>query len=472
MRLLALVGPGTNSRCNFMDLLRGAQLAGHTVFVEDTVLFTAQHQALQQAAKGEPHAAARLEDYRAGYARYLGHTLRTRRCDAVVCLWVDPTTMLPWVKARPDSQTATFLEAAGIPAVYWWLDAPFWAYGGQGPRLLDRSLYTGPLHLHVVNNPGTADEMRRIFGLKHVIAQPYGVDEAIFRPMSGTSDGPREYDLAICAGVGDEPPTEIMKAELEKAEPSVTAIRRSLAESLAGKVGAVIEGAAPRLAKEACSALARAWLAEQVRDPDRPMLHKFEAAVATTPGAEPIVAALTASPTAGIHWAAATHQVRRVDAWQRAFTAAYLSRRFKCLIVGHAAPAWEQAGWGVRGERTGFVGYHELSACYARSAAGLNVMRYQDDIGLNPKVLEIAASGCVPLQRRRVGLSEAFVEGEEVVAFASPAEAADRLGRLLADTKARDRIGRAALARVRQEHTWTHRAAELFQRVATPLPGG
>jgi len=463
MRILALLPPGTNSRCQFAEFLRGLQLAGHEVLYEDTCLFVAQHQTLRAGAA--PDAQAKLLRFRTGYAKHLAVTFAVRRCDVVICLWADPLFQLLWGR-KLDGSEDSCLEACGIPVMYWWLDAPFWAYQGQAPALLDARRLVGPLHTHLVNNPGTAAEMRRVLKLKNVVSLPYGVDEVTFRVEPARTP---EFDLAVCAGIGDEPPTDLMRAclEADRADAdAVDAIRRDQARLARPSLIAALESA--RIPAALLAPLADAWLAEQLADADRPMLEKFAAAAGTLAleDALTVTHLLLDAPGCASHWAWVTHQIRRLDAWQRTFTAAYLSHRFRALFVGQGAEAWAAHGWEIRGELTGFVAYHELAACYSRCMAGLNVMRYQDDVGLNPKVLEIAASGVVPLQRWRAGIDEQFRDREEILTFRTPSQAAARLQRVIDDPAARVRIARAARERVQASHTWRCRASTIFDRAA------
>jgi glycosyltransferase involved in cell wall biosynthesis len=446
----------------FADLIRGAREAGHEVIDEDLSLFIGMHQQRLAAAGGKADRA--VFSLRASYASHIAHLIRAQRCDMAMCLWLDPLLALPMVsdQNRPERRVS-YLAAAGVTTLHWWLDAPFWAYEGRALPALDRSLFADSeeaspaRHLHCVNNSGTADEMRRICNFRHAFASPYGVDAATFHRWEGVSV---EFDLAINCGPGDPAPTPLMLAELAKDEPDVRAIRQEQAWAASAAAIATLREAG---ASDGADALVEAWITEQLEAPDRPMLEKFDAAVSKSDAPAALVAALTNAPTSPALWARVTAAIRAVDAWQRAFTSAYLSRRFNCLLVGAGADAWKRSGWPVDGPSVGNVGYHELALCYSRCHAGLNVMRYQDDVGMNPKVLEIAASGCVPLVRDRAGLSGMFDDGAEMLAFNSPARAAERLRSILNDGDARQSISTAARARIERDHTWRTRAVDMLR---------
>lgn len=453
MRLLALIPPGTNSRAIFMDLLRGLQLAGHAVYFEDLAPFIVEQQRFLQQSGGKPTPA--LEGFATTYARFIEKCFAARGADAIITLWVDPLMALPFVLADPARQhRASFTEMLGIPVIHYWLDAPFWAYEGRLLASLDRDRFTAPLHAHIINNPGTADEMRLVLGFQRVIPMPYGVDDAVFRPWPVD----QSHELAINAGPGDEPPTDLMRNEVAKDVPDVESIRRDQASRVQPKLAELLRAITLPASEPSAGAFARAWLDEQLSNPDRPMLDKLRAAASRTERAEPIVAALTSYPGSARHWAAAGAMVRSCESWQRAFYASYLSRRFSCLIIGHASEQWNRAGWDVRGDRLGPVPYHELSLHYSRCSAALNVMRYQDDVGSNIKGLEAAASGCVPLQRRRQGMSNLLEPGEESLYAESPVSAAQALRELINQPERRETIAQRARATVERRHTWAHRA--------------
>lgn len=444
MRLLALIPPGTNSRCQFLELLRGAQQAGHDVLFEEITLFIVEYQRRVAAKDTGASEAATV------FARYLEHTVRERRADAVMTLWLDPLTITPIVRTDPATpRESSFLELLGVPSFHWWLDAPFWAYSGRALPALVNGRFAAPTHTHIINNPGTADEMRRVLGLQRVAAHSYGVDAAMFRPWPVE----RDHEIALNAGPGDPAPTPFMLEQLKRDDPDVEAIRRDQA---AKAETAVVESIRPLIPDAA--RLATAWVTEQLRDPDRPMLDKLDAACAASGlDCTSTVAAFTRATQA---WAQATAALRTIESWQRAFTAAFLSQRFKALIVGPVD--WAQTGWPIRGTRTGPLMYHELSLAFSRCKVGVNIMRYQDDIGLNPKLLEMAASGCVAAQRWRVGFDEFFREGEEAVSFRTPSGAVESVRALLTSPDRCRAVAQAGRERVLRDHQWSQKAARLF----------
>jgi spore maturation protein CgeB len=155
-----------------------------------------------------------------------------------------------------------------------------------------------------------------------------------------------------------------------------------------------------------------------------------------------------------------------VESFERAFTAAWLSRRCRAAVFGEM-----NADWPVRAERAGHVAFGAMAGWYRRGVAGLNVMRWQDDVGVNLKPLEIGASGVACVCGRRAGVEALFEDGKEIVTFDGPAGALEAV-RTLRESPARAReIGEAARARVEREHTWAHRAAVIARALAETRAG-
>lgn len=463
VRFLALVPPGTNARSIFCDLLRGLQSAGHDVLFEDITFFVVEHQRRTQAAGGRADSPAR--ELQQTYLSHLCRTVSARSCDAIITLWVDPLMLLPW--DRTEGRTTSALAGLDVPILHFWLDAPFWAYGGRLLPALDRSRFADPPHVHLVNNRGTAEEMAAILGLRRTHTLPYGVDTTTFSPWRGVQP---QFDLAVNAGPGDPPPSPFMLEQLTCSRPDVGAIRRDQAARVHGRLTSIIRGTMPDADAASADALAAAWVQEQLADPDRPMLDKFKAAAGASNLAGQFADQLLSVGNLGVVWAEATSAVREIESWQRPFTAAYLSRQFHTVFIGDGYTQWQRQGWPVRGHAAGSVPYHELALWYARSKVALNVMRYQDDVGLNPKVLEITGSGTPALVRHRADLDSFFrLDGAEpeLLSFREPAEAAEHLRLALADCRLLEHVGAAGRTRTTREHDWAHRADVLVRAART-----
>jgi spore maturation protein CgeB len=83
--------------------------------------------------------------------------------------------------------------------------------------------------------------------------------------------------------------------------------------------------------------------------------------------------------------------------------------------------------------------------------------------GVNPRLFEAAGVGACQLVDRKEEIPSLFQVPEEVVCFDSFEECARLMGALLADSDARQAIGRRARARAHREHTYEHRLTELLE---------
>lgn len=78
-----------------------------------------------------------------------------------------------------------------------------------------------------------------------------------------------------------------------------------------------------------------------------------------------------------------------------------------------------------------------------------------------------AACGMASLVEASPRLEGYFRPGEEIATFGSPDDVVASARRLLADEERRREMGEAARRRVREEHTWDHRARQILRDLAT-----
>lgn len=448
MRVLVMAHPGTNSRDIFLDAARGFESAGCEVVRWEI-------EPLQRLSRRAPPGPLRegiAEDIGAHFASFV----ESNRVDFSFGLWANGLLSLPIGKT--GGRLASTFELIGHDHVAFWLDAPHWAHGGGVAPLFGTPVVASDRLHHVINNPATADEMRRVLGFGRVFARGYGIDTGVFSPREGVS--PR-FDVVFGSGPGDPEPTAFELAELEKDEPDVAGMRAERAE--------VVRAEAVRAARSwawpagvdggAVPAVVSRLVTMQVDDPAEPMLARLERVAGEDAALAGGVRALVSDP---VRFVEATAKARKVEAARRAFTVAYICKRMRCAVFGQGG----FEGWPVEAERLGFVGYREMSDAYAAGKLGLNVMRWQDEVGLNLKALEISASGRACLCERRAGLSDAFEPGAEVADFGSPAEAVELARALVGDDARRERMAGAALARVRAQHTWGHWARDVVRFVS------
>jgi hypothetical protein len=435
MRILFLLQPGTNSRSIFEGLIRGFAAAGHTSLVLELEPFW-------RAMNAQPH---RRQELAVEASRALAEVVRRERPDASAAMWANGIGT--FAGGPVGGAPGTIFDLLGLPHLAFWLDAPHWACGGSIAPLFGSPALRGPMLAHAINNPGTADEMTALLGFGHTLAVPYAVDPNVFRPYEHA----REFDLVASCGPGDPPPTREELHELSADVPDMAGLRRARAQTLAPAletIGREFEGGVELL---------RALLESQLADRHTPMLARARRLGAAGHG--PALTALLADPT---RWVRATALVRSIEAFERAFTIAWLSRRCRMAVFGAAPSAWP-----FQATMPGDIAFEDMPRWYCRGLAGLNVMRWQDDVGLNIKPIEIGASGVPCLCARREGLGAILQPLREVLVFDTPEEALQRVAALRDDPARAAQIGSAARNRIERDHTWARRSAE-FTR-ALPL---
>jgi len=131
----------------------------------------------------------------------------------------------------------------------------------------------------------------------------------------------------------------------------------------------------------------------------------------------------------------------------------------------HAAgdPGWREL-LGLPPDRlTGALDYYQgLADYYRASAVNLNITSAQMKTGLNQRVFDVPAAGAFLLTDRRDQLFDLFEDGREVVTYQSPEEAARLAAWYAGRPAAREKIARAARARVLGSHLYRHRLAKLL----------
>jgi len=245
-----------------------------------------------------------------------------------------------------------------------------------------------------------------------------------------------------------------MLRQLDSDRPDTHAIRADLAERLERRL-------APLVADER---LTRALVRSQLEDRHTPMLDRFDAIRPTLP--DESAAALDALLADPARFVDTTMKLRTMESWERAFTIAYLSKHARCAVMGAA----DFGGWPINAERIGNVTEEEMPRVYSRSKLAMNVMRWQDDRGLNLKPFEITASGTACLCAHRAGLDELWKPGEEIASFEGPAQALETARELLQCDARRRAIAEAGRVRTLSCHTWAKRSDQIAAAVRTISP--
>jgi spore maturation protein CgeB len=451
MRILALIPPYTPLRPRFLHMIRGMELAGHLVIREQLDAYVRLQQTVAKAHQNRPSPEAR--DHGIAYAQYLTHTVRRHQIQLIVGMWAEPLLTLP--ERAVGDRFALFNELLGVPFLHYWASSPDRIYPETVLRSIVRRRMTGRYHFHLTHNQSDIPAFRSGLGFSQIIVVPPAVDEATFRPWRPASNNEREFDLAINCSRDDTRPTPFMLEQLERDEPSTEGIRRDQLNTVRSDLVKLLN-ALSSVSTDLGQELADALIDEQLRDAQRSLDEKMTAAI------ENRLAHAKPATDGLVQDIAARGRINRLlqtsEMWRRPFYAAYLSRRFKCLLMGDS----EFEGWDVRGERLGYVAHYELARNYSRAVAGLNVSRQFDAEGVNSKAFEIAASGTVLLQRYRKGFEQLYQDGKECLVFRQPAEAAEKLQQLLDDSDLRQQLATSGVDRTMAQHRWMSRMNRLL----------
>ena len=444
MKILAMAQPGTNSRGLLEDLLRGFEQAGHQVFRLELKAYWKLR---------DCGAAGGAEFITAAFGELVADTVASNGVDLVVGIWDHVVANLP-LDVQPDAKAVPMLERLGVPSLLYWWDAPHWFNHGAWLPCVKSGVFAGERQIHHINNPHTAREMRELMNFRNVLVSANAFNPELFKPHPEVR---KEFDLVFFSGASGScrPPSPAMLQELEKPRPDLASVRAEQAQAVKAPLRAFCKKLPANLAAPAFSLL-RGLLDLKLADIHAPALESLERLAAD--GGDAATAALEHLKGSPPLYVEATALVRDVDDWQRAFMVAYLSRRFKVLRLG----AVDFSAWGLPGGAPVVPDYADQALHYARGWFGLNVMRWQDDAGLNQKIFEITGCGCGCLQTYRKGLEELYDPDRELLVFDSPAEAREKLADTLASPARRDALAEAGLRRARRDHTWRNRAEKIL----------
>lgn len=112
----------------------------------------------------------------------------------------------------------------------------------------------------------------------------------------------------------------------------------------------------------------------------------------------------------------------------------------------------------------------EANLAYNGARIVLNIHHPQFHQGTSLRTFAISAAGAFQLADERPGLGRFLVPGKEVVTYSSPDDLRDKALYYLKHDAARQSIAQAGFQRVRAEHTYAHRLAEILIDAGLPVP--
>ena len=392
-------------------------------------------------------------------SRELAQQLRAESIGLTIGLWANGLATL--AHGERDGEFATFHDLVGIPHVLFWLDSPERAHETTFRQNFNTESVRSPACVHWINNPATATEMAELYGFANVAPLAYGVDPDNFRPHD---DVAVEYDVVFSLGAGAPGPTPVMLDELESETPSEQAIREDLFPRILERIKTRRLADAPAAHRDGLVQISSVLLEIQLANRAVPMLERLKAIAGEVPELVPAINALCSDSSLYADLAA---DIRSLEGWRRAFAVSWLARRHRCAVFGE--PSLE--GWDCNADYLGFIDYDAQSRAYASARIGLNVMRWQDDVGVNLKPFEISASGVPCVSEQRGGLDAVFTPDREIAVFERIDDLGQTVQSLLDDDTARRRMAADARERVHAEHLWKHRA-EALATMITNARGG
>ena len=427
--LLLLINPGNFTRHCLMDMRDAAARLGVRTLTIEIGEVWALHQSGQRIDPDNLAKALRDHDVRAA----LGYTLNG------LCEWPCDT--------GSNGQPRSFFERLGIPHLMWWTDHPHWASEkyALSPEL--QPLLASPNCRHFVKSAFAADELHDVLGWANCFGLPIAENPDRLRPAHAIAPA---YDVVAVMG---SPPNAYAAVErfLGEDDPPLEAMLGEISIGVADRLSALWTTKAPRELLTELSALGREW-ADTRRREWLTASHRIFRRI------EP------AYPRAA-RWLRDNYRVYfdAIEAlwefgrWQRTFYVRYLARYFRVGVFGSN---WSSVGLGA----AAWVNHDDQTTAYADGRIALNVSQAGDEEGIAHKPFEIAAAGVPMLHIHRRGLSDCFTPGVEVEIFDTPREAREKAEALLSDPARRSAMAHDALQRLRGEHTWTHRLAQLLIR--------
>lgn len=448
MNVLFFLHPGTNSRAQFIDLIKGFEAAGHSTFVWEMA-------EAMQVLQSQPQNAPAI---RAAISRQIAQLIHEKEIGLSVGMWANAISVTE--NHQFNDRSVSLFERIRCPHLLMWLDSPERAHQESLRPVFQTGFFDSPYLFHFINNRATAREMERAYRFGNVLPRHYGVNPEVFRPYP---DEPREYDLVFNANFGDWPnPPEFVARELAKDEPDLMMLRRHVAATQRPARVALVERFPVPLRAPAAILMER-LTALQLEQRHRPMIDRV-LEVAAEPGEIGLAArVMLEEPEL---FATVSNQLRQIEVLERAFVFVHLSHHFTCGLFGNV----DYSSLGCRVKSLGTVNYEGQSRIYSRGKIGLSVMRWQDEGGYHVKPFEITASGVACVAAHREGTEQLFEEGREIVTFRTLGEARRKIRELLDDPDRLQAVAEAGRARTLQEHTWATWANDLIDRITRKLP--
>ena len=138
------------------------------------------------AVNNGPHPPQMRAFFNQGAGELVRRLIDANNIDFTMGMWANALYAFG-VSAEGGSVPRTYFNRVDIPHVMFWLDAPHWAHNTQFRQNFGAPMLREPQLLNVINNRGTAREMREMLGFGRTLAEPYGVNTEVFARHVGRS---------------------------------------------------------------------------------------------------------------------------------------------------------------------------------------------------------------------------------------------------------------------------------------------
>ncbi len=438
-RLLVLQNPGRMSRFWLEGIERGATQLG----IETRVLELGE--IWQKTGVSQQALTERIADLvkQEGIVAAIGYTQNG-------CL------DLPLIRDEAGNARSLF-DRLGVPHLMFWSDHPHWANERMALRTENQPFLRSPNNHHFLKSPAAADEIRDLLGWANVHDLPVAEDVERLRPKTGVSP-----DFDVVAIVGSPPLlADDLEPMLSQDEPDVDAIHSVVAQRVATMLEAVWTQDAPEMIRPKLETLGEDWIEARRREPLRASYRHFIALSTEHPDAAEWLREHCET------YFRALEAMWEFGRWQRTFVIRYLARFFHVGVFGND---WSSVGLGGDGQ---WVNYPDQPDVYARGKVALSISQCGDEEGMAHKPFEITACGAPCLHINRLAVADQFEPGVEIELFDTPAQAREKVTRLLADDDYRSSLAHAGRRRTQRDHAWSTRVAQMLERAGlTPARFG
>lgn len=444
MKIVAFIQHGTNSLGLLLDLVSAFEELGHEVLrfsIQDYMLKVANFPEAEEALREE--LTVEVEDF-----------IINNKIEFAMGIWSLPIDQFK-IDVLDTGEVVPLLEKLKIPTLCYWWDVPYLHKQGAYVEAFRTGIFEKKYQIHCNNDKYVSKELTEFMNFKNVLTLPFAVDPKVFKPSNNVK---KEYDIVFFTGGGNNPvsattPTSLMLKELEKINPDIEAIRHDLALGLKKQIRSFSK-TCPDQFQQKVFKFCQYLIKKRLEDKYIP-LYKIIKENQNSQFSDVVEFLFTNKE----FYIKLTKIVRSIEcSWYRDFIVAYLSKHFKCLILGSV----DYTPWNLDYKGNNVPKYSEQSQYYSKAKFGLNIVRWEKDYCVNQKIFEIMASKCCCLQEYRENINDLFDSEKDLVIFKTPYEAKKKIEKLLKNPDKIAQIAKNGYEKTLSKHTWKIRMQEVI----------